>query len=628
MLTITLEMWMVLGILALAILFFVTEWLRVDLVALGVLLALVLTDILTVPEAFAGFSNTAVLTIMFLFVVGGAVWQTGLAATIGQGVLRIAGTEFNRLLIVLTGTVALLSGFMSNTGTVAVLMPAIIVLARKAKIHPAKLLIPLSFGSMFGGAATLIGTPPNLVVNQVLTGQGLPGFGFFSFLPMGLAMTALGILYILTLGKRLLPEQGMPAEDDRESSQELAKRYQLPEQLGRLRILPGSPLAQTNLGEARLHGEFGVTVLRVMRPPREPYAFSIRSLAHNPHDRHRVRDLPIIPDRNTEFQEGDALIVEGNTAQVQAAAERWDCRVEPPKPKDAKALVGKDTGVVEVVIPNGSKLIGQTLLSMRFGDMYRLWVLELRRPGATERLDPKTTPLQFGDVLLVQGLWEKILDLRNFRRDFIVLGDPEADMGAPRRHRSSIALLVLVGMVGLMVWGGLPVVVVTLLAALAMVLLGCLPLDEMYKSIDWKSVVLIAGMLPMSTAMEKVGLVEVVAEGLVAWLGVYSPQAVMVGLFVLTALFTQFISNTATTVVLAPIALAASLSLGVAPQAFLMTVAVAASAAFATPVASPTNTLVMGAGNYSFRDYAKVGLPLILLTLVMAVVLLPILFPF
>lgn len=625
---ISLEMWLVVSILAVAIFLFITEWLRVDLVALGVLLALAMSGILTVQEAFAGFSNTAVLTIMFLFVVGGAVWQTGLAATIGQGVLRVAGTELNRLLIVLVGTVALLSGFMSNTGTVAVLMPAIIVLARKAGIHPAKLLIPLSFGSMFGGAATLIGTPPNLVINDALAEQGLSVFGFFSFLPMGLAMTGLGVLYILTVGKRLLPAtEPTEANEQLESSQELVKRYQLPEQLRRLRILPGSPLGQTNLGDAHLHGEFGVTVLRIMRPPLEPYAFSLAGLAHNPRDHHRVRDLPILPERSTRFQEGDALIVEGNTEQIRAAAQRWNCRVEPPKPKDAKALVGKDTGVAEVVIPSSSKLIGQTLLSSRFGDMYRLWVLELRRPGVTERLHSKTTPLQFGDVLLVQGLWEKILALRNFRRDFIVLGEPEADMGAPRRHRSSLALLVLITMVGLMVWGGLPVVVVTLLAALAMVLLGCLPLDELYKSIDWKSVVLIAGMLPMSTAMEKVGLVEVVAEGLVTWLGVYSPRAVMVGLFVLTAIFTQFISNTATTVVVAPIALAASLSLGVTPQAFLMTVAVAASAAFATPVASPTNTLVMGAGGYSFRDYAKVGLPLILLTLVLAVILLPMLFP-
>ena len=557
-------MWIVSIILSVAVILFVTEWIRVDLVALGVILALVLTGTLSASEALAGFSNSAVLTIGFLFVVGGAIWQTGSAATIGRGILEVAGTKFTRLLVVLVVAVAFMSSFMSNTGTVAVLLPAVIILAKQTNIAPAKLLIPLSFGSMFGGAATLIGTPPNLVISNVMVKAGLEPFGFFSFLPMGLVLVVLGTTYMLTVGQHLLPDRTLhdPNRVEGESPHELVKRYQLPNNLHRLRVLPDSALVGMTLAETHLIAISTFLCCAFSRPAASSGPAAVMNLAHNRQSGRRPRDTPIIIQKETQVHAGDALIVEGERLQVEAAARARGLAVEEAKAKDAKALVGKDTGVAEVVIPPSSRLIGKTLAEARFGEIHRLWVLGIRRPGNDEELDDKTTKLQFGDVLLVQGIWENILRLRDNKRDFVLVGEPETGMGPPRRRRAGWALTILAAMIGVMMWGVLPAVIVTLMAAVAMVLTGCLSMDGAYDAVDWKSIVLIAGMLPMSTAMENVGLVNVVADGLVQWLGGYDPRAVMAGLFVLTAIFTQIISNTATTVVVAPIALVAAVVAG------------------------------------------------------------------
>lgn len=300
----------------------------------------------------------------------------------------------------------------------------------------------------------------------------------------------------------------------------------------------------------------------------------------------------------------------------------------PAKPKDEKALISREVGVAEVLLPRRSTLVGKTLVDVRFGTTYRLTVLNIHRPGVAERLNLHATPLAFGDILLVQGPWSEIVRLKERRRDFVVMGQPEVMIEAPRQEKARAALVILLGMLLLMITGWVPLVTAALLGALAAVLFGCLTMEEAYDFIDWRSLILIAGMIPMSTALEKVGLVNATAQALVDSLGVVGPLAVMGGLFIFTSIFTQFLSNTATTVVVAPIAFASAVTLDVQPQAFLMAVAVAASMAFATPVASPTNTLVMGAGNYRFSDYARVGIPMILLTLVLALIFLPLLFPF
>lgn len=619
----TLEMWLVLGILVTAIIFFITEWLRVDVVALGVLLALMVTGVLTTGEALAGFSSTAVLTIAALFVVGGAVLHTGLAGAIGRRILTIAGDSEWRLVLVIMGAVTLLSGFMSDTGTVAVLLPAIISLSVNTKISPAKLLIPLAFGSLLGGAMTLIGTPPNIIVSDVLRDAGYEPFFFFSYTPMGLVLAAIGITFMIFIGRRLLPDRHVSVEKQVVATpKEIVDAYRLPENLLRLRVRRGSELIGRTVFESGLREQFGVTVLKIMRPP------DLWELAESEGIHTELKDTPIIPDAEATIERNDVLVVQGEVTAVNQAAIHWNLAVQPAKPKDAKALLSREVGVAELLLPPRSSLLGKTLAEVRFGTTYRLTVLAISRPGDGHNLDLKNTRLQFGDTLVVQGRWHDISRLRDFRRDFVVMGEPESEVDRPPRSKARWAALIMAGMLVLMVGEFVPLVTASLVAALLIVLTGCLTMDKAYDAIDWRSIVLIAGMLPMSTALEKVGLVNLIANGFVDTLGGIGPLAVMIGLFLLTSIFTQVLSNTATTVVIAPIALAAAQTLDIQPQAFLMAVAIAASMAFASPVASPANTLVMGAGNYRFGDYVKVGVPLILLMLVAVALLLPLIFPF
>ncbi|NKQ35608.1 MAG: SLC13 family permease [Chloroflexi bacterium] len=623
----TLEMWLVTGILVAAIILFISEKVRVDVVALGVVVLLMLTGLLTTAEALAGFSSTAVLTIGALFVVGGGVMNTGLAGAIGRRILSISGTDELRLIFVLMTAVALLSGFMSDTGTVAILLPAVIMLAKNAKISPAKLLIPLSFGSLLGGASTLIGTPPNIIVSDVLVANGYEPFGFFSFTPMGLILIVAGIAFMLLVGRRLLPDRRQQVDAQRVvTPKELVEEYELPDQLMRLRVRRGSGLIGKKVTETGLGRDFNVTVLKIMRLPQPRQAFDFGRAQRKAAA--KVKARPVLIDETTTIQLDDILIVKGEPDDVAHAAARWNLGVLPAKPKDEKALLSREVGVAEVVLPRRSRLIGKTLAEVRFGTVYKLTVLNINRPGTSEKLNLRDTRLRFGDVLLVQGPWDRIAVLKENRRDFVVMGQPEAMIEAPRQEKANVALVILAGMLVLMITGLTSLTAAAMLAGLAMVITGCLTMDEAYGFIDWRSLFLIAGMIPLSTAMEKVGVVDAVAQGMVDSLGVIGPLAVMAGLFLLTSGFTQVLSNTATTVIVAPLAFAAAVELGVQPHAFLMAVAVAASMAFVTPVASPTNTLVMGAGNYRFSDYAKVGLPMVLITLVLALLFLPLLFPF
>ena len=622
-------MWAVLAILAVAILFFITEWLRVDVVALAVVVLLMVSGVLSTGEALAGFSNSAVLTIASLFIVGGAVLNTGLAGQIGRRILAVAGNKEVRLTVVLMGAVALLSSFMSDTGTVAVLLPAIIILARNAEISPSKLLIPLSFGSLLGGAMTLIGTPPNIIVSDLLREEGLVPFQFFSYTPVGLVLALTGIVFMLLIGRRLLPDRKAKVEGQRvPTPKELVEMYRLPDNLFRLRVRRGSGLVGRTLPASRLRQDHQVNVLKIMRRE-EPRPAAISLVGREVGDDGRsVKATPVVPDNDTVIELDDVLIVQGEGDDVAHAAAHWNLGVQPPKPKDEKALLSREVGVAEVLLPPRSDLVGKTLAQTKFGSRYHLTVLGINRPGLSEKLDLKNTGLQFGDTLLVQGAWTDILALKQQRRDFIVMGQPESMIGAPNQDKARLAMIVLLAMLAMMITNLLPVATASMLAALTMVLAGCLTMDEAYQSINWPSVVLVAGMLPMSTALEKVGLVDLAANGLIGAVGGLGALAVMAGLFLLTSVFTQVLSNTATTVIVAPIALAAAQSMGVEPYAFLMAVAIAASMAFATPVASPVNTLVMGAGHYRFSDYIKVGVPMIFLALIVSISLLPLLWPF
>jgi di/tricarboxylate transporter len=620
----TTDAWLVVGILAAALVLFVTEWLRVDVVALAVVVALVATGLLTTGEALSGFSSPVVLTIAALFVVGGAVLNTGLATQLGRRLLAIAGTGQVRVIVVIMLVAAILSAFMSDAGTVAVLLPAIVSLSMGAGTRPSKLLIPLAFGSLLGGALTLIGTPPNLLVSGLLREQGLEPFGFFDYTPIASIVLVAGIAFMIFVGRHLLPDYQLEQDVQRvETPRELVDLYRLPHSLFRLRVRRGSGLIGETVPQARLGQDFSVSVVEVLRPARPR---SVLPLGES-QTRAKSATWHHVSEEDTPLAVDDVLIVQGDGNDVSHAAATWNLGLQPAEVGTEEALITQEVGIAEVLLPPRSSLVGKTLVDTQFGTVYKLTVLDIHRPAASEELDLKTTRLRFGDVLLVQGPWDHILALRKKRRDFVVMGEPEVVMGAPARHRAPIALLILAGLMVLLLTNAISVAAASLAAALAVVLTGCLTMDEAYQSVDWRSVVLIAGMIPMSIALEKAGLVNVLAEGMVNTVGLWGPVAVLAGLFVVTSVLTQVLSNTATTVLIAPIALAAAQKLGVQPYAFLMAVAIAASMAFASPVASPVNTLVMGAGNYRFADYARVGVPLLVVALVVSVLFLPLLWP-
>lgn len=620
---ISFQIWLTLAILAGAIMLFITEWLSIDLVALGVVLSLLLSGILTPEEALAGFSSPIVITIAALFIVGGAVMESGLADTISSQITAFAGKSRSRLLFLIMITVALLSGFISDSGTVAIMAPAVISISRKKKINPSQLLIPLSYGALLGGAMTLIGTPPNIVVSDLLVENGFPAFRFFDYTPVGLSLVVVGILYVVAAGKRLLPDRSPAVDFQRvESPEELVQLYKLPQDLYRMRIRQGSALAGLALGESDLRSGYGLTVLEVLRTRKGADGGRADAQA-------RQADAPekIPPAPEVVLQVNDILICQGKTDDITHSAAVLQLGVQPAEVSDQDALINEEVGVAEILIPPRSRLLGQTLTELRFGSQYQLTVLGINRPGSGQVLSLKETRLEFGDTLFVLGPWKNIRSLVAQRRDFVVVGQPETLKGGPPRSKMILAGSILAGMLVLLASNLLPLATSALLAAFLMVISGCLDMKEAYNSVEWKSIILIAGMLPLTTALQKVGLVEIGSTWMAENLGGLGPIPILALLFLIASGFTQVISNTATTVLLGPVALSLAVRLGYQPQAFLMAVALAASTAFATPVASSVNTLVMAAGNYRFRDYLRVGIPLIMICLVVTVLILPLIWP-
>ncbi|MDL1900005.1 SLC13 family permease [Anaerolineae bacterium CFX9] len=620
------EMWITLAILVIALILFITEIIRLDLVALGVMAALMLTGILTVSEGLAGFSNPALISIGALFIVGGAVFHTGLAGMIAQRILQVAHGSIIRLLIILMVSIAVLSAFISSTGVVALMLPAIVSLSRSLRINPSKLLIPMAYAALMGGALTLIGTPPNLLVSDALRAAGFAPFDFFSFTPIGLLLLSAGVVYMVLIGRHILPDPPMDTSDVGVTTpSELFRLYELPGNLFRLRVQEGSPLIGRTIAESGLRSQYNLNVLSLSRAAHHHAPLVIPGRSRSDDDgRYHVATA------NTILHADDGLVIQGNPDDLGRALNDLRLTMVAAEPIVEEDVITHEQGIAEVLLRPRSTLIGKTIAEIAFATRYNLTVLNLRRTGVQESLPIKDTPLRFGDVMLVEGAWKDIFALKRLRQDFIVMGEREAiQLGAyTRPDKAPITLIVLIGMVIAVAFNILELAPASIIAALAVILTGCLNVDEAYSTIDLKTLFLMAGMLPMSTALTKVGLVDIFAGGLVDALGQQGPLLVQLGLFVLTVTITQVLSNTATAVLLAPLGIAAAQTLGVQPHALLMTVAIAASMAFATPLASPVNMLVISTGSYQFRDYIKVGVPLIVITLLISMILLPILWPF
>ena len=603
---------LVLGLLLATILLFASDRLRMDIVAILVLLALMMSGLLAPKEALAGFGDPLVVLIAGLFVIGEGLFRTGVAFAIGNWLLGVAGNSETRLLVLLMLVVAGLSAFMSNTGAVAVFIPVALNLSTKANVPANHLLMPMAFSGSLGGMLTLIGTPPNLVVSNLLSREGMTPFNFFSFTPVGLLILVATIVFIVLIGRLLLPKDGGPKGNaqDRLSLEDLISAYGVKDQLFRLCIESDSPLVGQTLGQVQLRTRFDVIVIGLER---------------------QSRGKPVVMPAliQTEYRAGDIIYLAGTEQRVAELLHTLAGMRRLTFEAQQKQIVAQELGLAEVLLTPRSRLVGQTIKNAHFRERYGLSVLGILRMGQPMRGDFLATRLDFGDSLLVGGGWRHIDLLQAEQTDFSVLTIPrEMDEVAPYRERAPWALAIVAGMLGLMTFDILPSVTAVLLAGLAMVLARCVTMEEAYKSINWQSIILIAGMLPMATALNKTGALELIVTGLVESLGTLGPIALMAGLFVLTSVFSQFISNTATAVLVAPIALGAATSMELSPYPFLMAVALAASTAFSTPMASPVNTLVLGPGGYRFNDFVKMGVPLQLLAMALTLLVVPLIFPF
>ncbi len=600
----------VFGVLAAAVVLFASDRLRTDVVALLVIVALILGGILPVAEAVAGFGDSVVVLIAGLFVVGEGLVRTGVANQVGDWLTRVAGASETRLLVLLMLAVAGLGAFMSSTGVVAIFIPVVLGITSRLGIGPGRLMMPLAFAALLSGMLTLIATPPNLMVNDALRTAGLQPFGFLSITPIGLLALGVGVAYMWAIGSRLLPASPPPTgtAGRRQTLRELGESYDLLDQLHRLRVEPDSPLAGQTVAEAKLRSRYGVTIAGVER--QRPFGDKV---------------APALA--TTELRPADILYLVGldESVAIISAAERLT-RL-PIEDSQQRSLV-KELGLVEVLLPPDSELIGQTLRQAAFRSRHGLSVLGIRRRGQPLPGNLIEEKLAFGDVLLVAGSWKQIGQLQGDRKHFLVLNLPvEFAEVSPAHRRAPFALLVLLAMVVMMTFGLVPNTAAALLAALAMGLFRCLRLEDAYRSINWPSLVVIAGMLPLARALEKTGGVTLIADGLAAGLGGFGPLALLAGIFLLAAVVGLFLSNTATAVLMAPVAIAAAQKIGVSPYPFAMTVAVAASAAFAIPVSSPVNTLVLAPGGYRFNDFVRVGLPLILVMMAITLLVVPLLLP-
>jgi di/tricarboxylate transporter len=574
-------------------------------VALLVLLALILTGLITPVEAFSGFSSPAVITVWAIFIVSGGLLHTGVANYLGDRLIKVAGASRTRLTGLVMISVGLMSGVMNNVGATAVLMPAVVSMSTKVRINASKLLMPLAFGSLLGGMTTLIGTPVNILVGDALRFAGWEPFSLLDFTPVGLIALGVGVLYMVVVGYRLLPDR-TPAERFAKAADpdiDLVDLYRLGERLFRARVPTGSPLVGKTLAECGLRQDFELSVVGL----------------------ERRGDTDLAPASDTVLRRGDMLLVEGMVDHLEWAQATNRLDVQPEVGIHDRDLQSEMVGITEVILSPHSRLPGKSLSDIQFREKYNLTVLAILRDGLPRRTGLATMPLRFGDTLLVQGPRQNFRILRR-EPDYVVLGGVQDGVDV-RSRKAPLAVGIVVLMLLLVIAGWLPIAAATLLAGISMVLTGCLTMDEAYQSIEWKAVFLVAGTLPLGIALEKTGTAGLLASLVVDAVGPYGPMALMAGFYILTNSLTQFMSNAASTVLIAPIAIGAAQQIGSEPYALLMAVAVAASAGFLTPVAHQSNVLVMGPGGYRFGDYVKVGLPLNVLIFAVAMIIVPVLWP-
>ncbi len=604
------ELALVLLLLGAAIVMFIANRPRMDAVALLMIVLMPFTGVLTINEALAGFSDPTIILIAGLFVIGEGLVRTGVARRLGDWLNAVAGSSETRMLVLLMLSAAGLGAFMSSTAVVAIFIPVVLRICQNTGTVPSQLMMPLSFAALISGMMTLVATAPNLVVHAELIRQGHEGFGFFSFTPFGATILVLGVAFML-VARRLLPKgtQGA-ARSGPPSLAHWVEQYGLAERAYRERILPGSPLIGQRIGH-QAPAMPGLELIAIQRPG-------------------RFGQEVIRPGTGMELREGDILLLDVLLPTTESESKRRTYGLQAMPAGDATPYVtlSQEIGLVEVLIPPESALVGQNLAAVRARGELNLTILGLRHGRAVVREGLLEERLKPGDTLLLTGFWSDIRRLETGVADLVVLNLPaEYREVLPAANLAPQAVAVLALTVGMMVSGVVANAHAVLIGCLLMGLLRCVDFNSAYGSISFKSLVLIVGMLPFSLALQRTGGVEMAADAVTAIAGEATPTVILGLLFIITAALGLFISNTATAVLMAPVALAVASDLGASPYPFAMIIAIAASAAFMTPVSSPVNTLVVGPGNYGFADFAKIGVPFTLIVMAASLVLVPWLLP-
>ncbi|GAA5111598.1 SLC13 family permease [Orbus sasakiae] len=601
-------------LLAVIILFSFSK-IRMDVIAILAITAIIMTGVLSPTEALSGFSDPNIVLIALLFIIGESLVRTGISFQMSEYILKIAGKNDIRIIVLIMLSVALLGSVMSSTGVVAIFIPVVISIASRSGIHVKKLMMPLCIAALISGMMTLVATAPNLVVNSELERANITEFGFFSITPIGIGVLLIGLIYcIISRNWLISPKQAQQAQQSpsRRKITDLIRDYKLTGRAHRAQILTGSPLIGRTLNSLHLRSQQGVNVIGIERW-------------------RKFRKVLIPVNGATEFIENDVLLLDFAHSEADYRQFLTTNSLEP------KVLRGeyfsdqvKEVGMAEVALLPESSLYGKTLNEIDFRSQYFLTVIGIwRNHTALETDNLFEEKLEVSDTLLVCGDWGSIRKLQTRTNDFVVLDFPaDIDDVAPASSQAIPALINLAIMIVLMVSGIVPNVVAALIACLLMGITRCIDMTSAYKSIHWPSLILIIGMMPFALALNKTGGIALVSELLKSHLYSYGPYIVLTFIFLLCSFVGLFLTNTATAILIAPIAINIALDFGYSPYPFAMTVAIATSASFITPVSSPVKTMIVAPGGYSFMDFVKVGIPLTILVLLVDLLLVPVFFPF
>lgn len=607
------ELLQVIVLLLAAVVLFATGRVRMDVTALLLVVVFVLSGLLSLPEALVGFSDPNVILIAALFVVGEGLVRTGVAYSVGDWLLKAANQSETRMTTLLMLAVAGLGSVMSSTGVVAIFIPVALSIAHRMHIPPGRIMMPLSFAGLISGMMTLVATPPNLIASSELERHGLPGLEFFSVTPIGLLILGMSILYMRLVAPRFLSAKQDKQYDrqGRRKIQDLIRQYELAGRARRLQVKPGSPLIGKTLDELQLRARYGANVIGVERI----------------HNFHRVF---VGVSTLSEFKAGDVMLID---MAAPAEAVRYLCQIEGLLPLVLRGEYfsqhARTIGMAEVSLIPDSRLIGKSVREVEFRTHYGLNIVGVRRQGAPLTGNLTDELLQLSDTLLVIGDWKQIRQLQHYKQDFLLFDLPaEVDEMAPAHSQAPYALFCVGLMVVMMLSGWMPNVIAALITCLLLGLFRCVDMPSAYRSIQWPTLLLIVGVMPFATALQKSGGLSLIVDVMASGLAGFAPHVMLLVLFVVCAVIGLFISNTATALLMAPIAVALAREMAVSPYPLVVTVAIAASAAFMTPVSSPVNTLVLHPGGYRFGDFVRLGVPFTLLVMVLTVVVVPLLFPF